>query len=173
MKITAIVLVLAMTLALTLGAIACGGADEQTALDSDGDGWTDSREQSVGTDPASVDTDGDGYWDSQDPNPLDSNIPVAMTTPATTSVPTPTSSPTITPAPTTTYMPIQTLPVEMIPEYILQDLAWQFLTENEQVIGTTAYQSTDARTIFLPFSVHWETTITDIKRLAEEFVRLV
>jgi hypothetical protein len=172
-KSLAIVLVLALTLALALGAMACGGAEEQATLDSDGDGWTDSREQSAGTDPASVDTDGDGYWDPQDPNPLDPNIPVAMTTPATTSMTTPVLSPTPTLAPTITYWPAQALAVEIIPEDILQELAWQFLTENEQVIGTTAYQSTDAKAIFLPFSVHWEATITDIKRLAEEFVRLV
>ena len=173
MKIRTLLLVLMLIFALTLVGAACGGEGEQADLDSDGDGWTDYQEQSAGTDPSRVDTDGDGYWDPQDPNPLDSNIPAAESTPAPALTPTPILPPTATPVPTPTCGPTQAGPVEMIPDEILQELAWQFLTENEQVIGTTVYQSTDAKTIFLPFSVHWETPITDTKRLAEEFIRLV
>jgi tetratricopeptide (TPR) repeat protein len=51
-------------------------------MDSDGDGWTDVQEKKAGTDPSNKDTDNDGYWDSKDPNPLDTNIPVAESVPA-------------------------------------------------------------------------------------------
>jgi len=37
--------------------------------DSDGDGWTDLLEKSIGTDPNKADTDGDGLIDSRDRNP--------------------------------------------------------------------------------------------------------
>ena len=43
---------------------------DEASLDSDGDGWSDEREKSAGTNPYSKDTDNDGLWDSQDPNPL-------------------------------------------------------------------------------------------------------
>ncbi len=67
-----------------------------SVLDSDGDGWPDAQEQRVGTNSYRVDTDGDGYWDPQDPNPLDSDIPLSQATP------TPTATPTLTPTPTPT-----------------------------------------------------------------------
>ncbi|MFC1848491.1 hypothetical protein ACFLXV_04200 [Chloroflexota bacterium] len=73
MRKQAIALMLVLLSILILGAIGCGGGE----VDSDGDGWTDTQEQSAGTNPNLADTDGDGYWDSQDPNPLDSNIPIA------------------------------------------------------------------------------------------------
>ena len=47
---------------------------EQTSTlkDSDGDGWSDEKETSIGTNPYSVDSDSDGINDPQDPNP---NVP--------------------------------------------------------------------------------------------------
>ena len=58
-------------------------------IDSDGDGWTDEQEKSAGTDPYKKDSDGDSYWDPQDPNPLDSSIPMKETTsPTSTTQPT-------------------------------------------------------------------------------------
>ena len=44
-------------------------------LDSDGDGWSDKREEKAGTNALNPDTDGDGIWDDKDDNPLDPNIP--------------------------------------------------------------------------------------------------
>ena len=60
-----------------------------TTKDSDGDGWTDNQERRAGTDPYKKDSDNDGYWDPQDPNPIDSTIPVSMPT-VTPMHPTPT-----------------------------------------------------------------------------------
>ena len=40
-----------------------------TAVDADGDGWTDAEEKAHGTDPNRKDTDGDGLIDSLDPAP--------------------------------------------------------------------------------------------------------
>ena len=74
-----------------------------SVLDSDGDGWPDAQEQRVGTNSYRVDTDGDGYWDPQDPNPLDSDIPLSQATP------TPTATPTLTPTPTPTAIPNPTV----------------------------------------------------------------
>jgi PGF-CTERM protein len=37
--------------------------------DSDGDGWSDEKEQEMGTNPYSVDSDSDGLNDPEDPNP--------------------------------------------------------------------------------------------------------
>ena len=94
------VLVLVLLLALIIGAFGCGEEEIVTlspaptaiaTLDSDGDGWTDEQEQVAGTDPYNTDTDGDGYWDSQDSNPLNANIPPAVTiTPTPRPTPTPT-----------------------------------------------------------------------------------
>ena len=50
------------------------------SIDSDGDGWTDSRELQANTDPNKKDTDNDGYWDSKDINPLDPNVSVKSVT---------------------------------------------------------------------------------------------
>lgn len=104
MRKLAITLIPFLVLALLIGAIGCGEEEitstptttSTPVLDSDGDGWTDAQEQSVGTNPYSVDSDGDGYWDPQDPNPLDSNIPIAATStpsPIPTAMPTPTAEP--------------------------------------------------------------------------------
>jgi PGF-CTERM protein len=38
-------------------------------LDSDGDGWSDEKEEAMGTNPYSIDSDKDGLNDPQDPNP--------------------------------------------------------------------------------------------------------
>lgn len=54
----------AILLAISLGLTACGGGDSGAAgLDTDGDGLTDSEEQTLGTSPVLTDTDGDGYSD--------------------------------------------------------------------------------------------------------------
>lgn len=95
MRKLAILLISLLILALVVSAIGCGG----DIKDTDGDGWPDAQEQSIGTDPYDIDTDGDGYWDPQDPNPLDANVPIAVATPepsptsTSTPMPTPTSSP--------------------------------------------------------------------------------
>jgi len=184
MRKLAIVLVPLLILALVIGAVGCGGEEAPTvtptptvtpaptptpALDSDGDGWTDTQEQKAGTDPYKVDTDGDGYWDALDPNPLDSSIPAvsATPTPMPTAVPTPTPSETPTPAPT------QAKPVKPIPKEILDECVSQFVADHYQVTGGSAYQSLDNTTVFLHFSLHWETPIADKKPLAEEYIRLV
>lgn len=51
--------------------------------DSDGDGWSDFKEKTAGTNPYNVDTDADGIWDPHDPNPLiaSSTIPTETPTP--------------------------------------------------------------------------------------------
>ena len=91
-----------LTLCLLLGATSCLYPEEtDSAVDSDGDGWTNAQEKIVGTDPKNVDTDDDGYWDPHDPNPLDPNIPVEeglpKPTPEPTDITTPEPAPTITP----------------------------------------------------------------------------
>ncbi len=53
-------------------------SDSDSPIDSDGDGWTDDRERTAGTNLRNVDTDGDGYWDPSDSNPLDPNIPSSL-----------------------------------------------------------------------------------------------
>ena len=53
-----------------------------TPVDSDGDGWTDTQERIVGTDPHNVDTDGDGIWDPKDPNPVVAQTPMPLSTPS-------------------------------------------------------------------------------------------
>jgi len=64
-------------------------------------------------------------------------------------------------------------PLGFIPEEILNECAWLFLTENHQVTGATAYQYSPDGTIFLPFSIDWATSIAEVKVLAEQFIRLV
>ncbi len=39
-------------------------------LNSDGDGWSDYKEEQAGTDPLNEDTNGNGIIDSKDPNPV-------------------------------------------------------------------------------------------------------
>ncbi|MEK6951934.1 MAG: thrombospondin type 3 repeat-containing protein, partial [Nanoarchaeota archaeon] len=46
-----------------------------TALDSDGDGLTNSQETTLGTNPNNRDTDSDGFLDGVDNWPLDSDMP--------------------------------------------------------------------------------------------------
>ena len=82
-----------------------------TAVDSDGDGWTDVQEQTAGTNPHNKDTDADGYWDPQDPNPLDPNIPakaIPAPAPMPAPAPAPTPGPTPAPAPPPTIAPEKT-----------------------------------------------------------------
>ncbi len=43
------------------------------AIDSDGDGLTDIKENEIGTDPTKQNTDNDRYNDNEDPNPLTTN----------------------------------------------------------------------------------------------------
>ncbi len=119
----------------------------------------------------SVDTDGDGLWDPLDPNPLDAGIPAATQTPAPAGTSTPQPSPGATPTPSTG--PVSQGVAVTIPESILQDCCSQFLTEYKEVADATAYQSTDAKTIFLPFSLHWDVLPDRMKPLAEAFIRLV
>lgn len=101
----------------------------------------------------------------------------------------PTASPTATPQPTVTRTPtktpVQTLPptstatpsgivfVKKIPEETLSGYTAQFVRENDQVLAASAYQSSDNKTIRLPFSPHWAASNEEIKMLAEQFIRLV
>ncbi|WP_161635181.1 discoidin domain-containing protein [Desulfovermiculus halophilus] len=48
-------------------------ADDQDSLDSDGDGLTDSEEETHGTDPDTADTDGDGLTDGEEVNTYDTD----------------------------------------------------------------------------------------------------
>lgn len=50
--------------------ITAGKAQQDSSMDSDGDGWSDEKEKIMGTNPYSRDTDGDGIADPADPNPL-------------------------------------------------------------------------------------------------------
>ena len=99
-------LMILLSLFLLLSAISCQALESlESMMDSDGDGWTDAREGTAGTDPGSVDSDDDGYWDPLDPNPLDPSIPpveggLATPTPALTATPTPAPTATATPAST-------------------------------------------------------------------------
>lgn len=158
-----------LVLALVAGLAACGGGGEPPAADSDGDGWTDAQEELAGTDPLSVDTDGDGLWDPLDPNPLDAGIPAVTQTPAGTPTPQPPPGAT----PTATAGPVSPGVAVTIPESTLQDCCSQFLAQYPEVADATAYQSTDAKTVFLPFSLHWDVLPDRMKPLAEAFVRLV
>ncbi len=45
------------------------GGEVPVGADSDGDGWSDAKEQEMGTNPYSVDSDSDGLRDPEDPNP--------------------------------------------------------------------------------------------------------
>ncbi len=45
------------------------GGEVPVGADSDGDGWSDEKEQEMGTNPYSVDSDSDGLRDPEDPNP--------------------------------------------------------------------------------------------------------
>ena len=105
----AIALIPTLLVALAITSIGCGGeAGEPTptvALDSDGDGWTDSQEEIVGTDSHRVDTDGDGYWDPHDANPLDTTIPGPLSIPSYTPIRTPSPSATAIPTPSPTPTP--------------------------------------------------------------------
>jgi len=165
-----------MILILAAGYAACGGGEEEpSAVDSDGDGWTDVQEREAGSDPFNADTDGDGRWDPLDPNPLDANIPVAQT-PAPTTPPTtppaPQPSPTGQPGASPTSKPAWTGPAGPISAAILQECQSQFLAEYEEVASATVRQSTDNKTIFLEFSLRWEIPRDRAKPLSEAFVEL-
>jgi len=157
-------------LALVTGLVACGGGEEPATTDSDGDGWTDAQETLAGTDPLSVDSDGDGLWDPLDPNPLNPGIPAVTQTPAVPT-PTPQQSPGVTPTRTAGGVSPGT-PVT-IPESVLLECCSQFLADYPEVADATAYQSSDDKTIFLPFSVHWDVLPDRMKPLGEAFVRVV
>jgi hypothetical protein len=160
--------VLLLVLVLAAGYAACGG-DEAPPADSDGDGWTDAWEEVVGTDLFNVDTDGDGYEDPADPDPLDAGIPAPTPSPAPTTTPARTPEATA----TATQGAFRPGPAEAIPAQVLLDCAQQFNVEQADVTSATVYQSTDYKTIFLPFTVHWTVPHSEMKPLAEEYVRLV
>ncbi len=100
MRLKDIVLIVAVaSLLLSSGCI----WQDETDVDSDGDGWDDEQELIAGTDPNNVDTDSDGYWDSKDENPLDPNIPAPRETPTSAEVARPTPQPTTAVKPTITH----------------------------------------------------------------------
>lgn len=102
--------IIALLVLILLATLACSSESNNTAIDSDGDGWSDEHEKNAGTNQHNVDTDGDGYWDPSDSNPLDPSIPVSTSTPppSSTQAITPTSTPTVVPSPSPTQ--IATLP---------------------------------------------------------------
>ena len=64
------------------------------AVDTDGDGLTNSEEMDLGTDPCDPDTDGDGIDDGEDEFPLNPDLPgTATPVPTESPTPTPTSVP--------------------------------------------------------------------------------
>ena len=103
-----------LILCLFLGTTSCQELGELgSTVDTDGDGWTNDQEKTVGTNPNSVDTDDDGYWDPHDPNPLDPNIPIDKGLPKPTSKASDETTPEALPS-TTTSVPTAltpTLPV--------------------------------------------------------------
>ena len=102
-------------------------------------------------------------------------------TPARTAQLPATSAPpaTATPAATTTAAPSTPVAtshityIKKIPEATLSECAQQFVRDYEGAVTAYAYQSSDNKAIFLPFSAHWSVPIDDIRKLAEEYVRLV
>lgn len=167
-----------LSLITGLGITGCQDGEATPTLDSDGDGWSDDREEKAGSDPFNADTDGDGYWDPLDPNPLDSEIPATPTTtstpiPTPTSIPTPTQPATASPDATPTPKPTGIWGVAPIANEVLSECARQFLTENDGVSAATVFQSTNSSTLILTFSIHWETPPAKLKPLAEEFIRVV
>ena len=167
MRKLAVLAVSALVVAL-LAAAGCGG-EENPALDSDGDGWTDAQEEDAGTDPFRTDTDGDGYPDPEDPDPLDPYVP----SPSLTPTPVPTLAPTPTSVPTATPKPTHVKPGAPIAQAVLDDCSRQFVGSSDQVIGASAYPSATGQTIYLPFSVDPATTMSEVKSLGEEFIRIV
>ncbi len=164
-----------MILILAAGYAACGGGEEEpSAVDSDGDGWTDVQERESGSDPFNVDTDGDGLWDPLDPNPLDTNIPATQTpAPTTPPTPTPQASPTNQPAPSHTPTPARPGPASPISADILRECQSQFLAEYGEVASASVRQSPDNKTILLEFSLRWEIPHPRAKPLSDAFVELM
>ena len=169
MRKIAVAAMLALIVALLALAVPGCGGEENAPADSDGDGWTDAQEQDAGTDPFRVDTDGDGYRDPEDPDPLNPYVPPASQTPTPTPAVTPTPTPVGTPSPKPSYLK----PGTPMAQAVLDDCSRRFVGSSGQVIGATAYQSSTGQTIYLPFSVDPGTTLTEVKSLGEQFIRLV
>jgi hypothetical protein len=74
-----------------------------------------------------------------------------------------------TPTPKPTYLK----PGTPIAQAVLDDCSRQFVGSSEQVMGATAYQSGTGQTIYLPFSVDPGATLSEVKSLGEEFIRIV
>jgi hypothetical protein len=125
---------------LLLGTTSCLYPEEtDSAVDSDGDGWSNTQEKIIDTDPNNVDTDDDGYWDPLDPNPLDPNIPVEeglpkpAPEPTTTTTPEPTT-PTATPAvPATTAVTTAVSPEAAVEELHQVQIAVRVMMKNNKL----------------------------------------
>ena len=101
--------------------------------------------------------------------------PAGTVTPAaaTASPATATPVPTQTGAPVSTSTPSQIIYVRKISEATLAEYARQFVRDYEMALAASAYQSSDNKTIFLPFSAHWSASSAEVKQLAEQYIRLV
>jgi hypothetical protein len=94
--------------------------------------------------------------------------------PATSAPPaTATPVPTVTAASATPAATSHIKYIQRIPEDTLSECAQQFVREYEGAVTAYAYQSSDKKAIFLPFSAHWSVPIEDIRQLADQYIRLV
>jgi hypothetical protein len=89
--------------------------------------------------------------------------------PSATATPVPTAAG----APATPATTSHIIYIKKIPEDTLSECAQQFVKDYEGAVTAYAYQSSDNKAIFLPFSAHWSVPIDDIRQLAEEYIRLV
>ncbi len=131
-------------LVLLLMMVACSSdSDDPTVaadIDTDGDGWTDEQEKTMGTNPYNRDSDQDGINDPEDPNPLveDEITPEPTSSPETSPVSDPTAEPTPLPTPTqeSTPTPVPTTEPTQVPTPSPQPTATPTPTPSPTVVST-------------------------------------